>query len=97
MKSIEEIISEAQSLNEEKAYENELRLVLKGVGFDKYVNSSDESPRVYIELVNIKPLIKKITLGPKVERAEEWAAAFYYKLLKDGYNPEINISHLPFK
>jgi hypothetical protein len=40
-------------------------------------------------------------LGPKVERADEWAAAFNYHI-KEQYpkrneNVEIVISHLPFK
>ncbi|MRG48442.1 tetratricopeptide repeat protein [Chitinophaga sp. SYP-B3965] len=80
----------------EYQYEHELRLVVKGTGIDKNI-STDQIPRVWIELVNINPILKKITLGPKVERADEWAAAFFYKLDKDGYNPEILISHLPFK
>jgi hypothetical protein len=54
-------------------------------------------PGVYIELVKITPLLKQITLGPKVERAEEWASAFYYSLDKQDLHPEILISHLPFK
>ena len=93
-----------ESLNEiaylfksaEYQYENELRLVIKGIFFEKKF-SPDTPPRVYIELINIKPIIKKITLGPKVEKSDEWAAAFYYNLDKEGYNPEILISHLPFK
>jgi len=47
--------------------------------------------------VPIRSLIKKITLGPKVDRADEWAAAFYYSLEKDELKPCIHISHLPFK
>lgn len=79
----------------EYQHENEIRLVVKGIGFEKVING--ESPKVYIELVPIRLLIKKITLGPKVEKAEEWAAAFYYSLEKDRLQPCIHISHLPYK
>jgi hypothetical protein len=47
--------------------------------------------------VPIKPVIKKITIGPKVERAEEWVAAFYYSFEGTDNKPEIYISQLPFK
>jgi tetratricopeptide (TPR) repeat protein len=79
----------------EYQYEHELRLVIEGVGFEKVIDSS--LLRVYIELVPICPFIRKITLGPKIERADEWAAAFYYSLDKQDFHPEILISHLPFK
>lgn len=79
----------------EYQYEHELRLVVEGVGFEKIIDSS--LLRVYIELVPICPFIRKITLGPKIERADEWAAAFYYSLDKQNFHPEILISHLPFK
>ncbi len=79
----------------EYQHENEIRLVLKGIGFEKVID--DKSPKVYIELVPIRTLIKKITLGPKIEKAEEWAAAFYYSLEKNGLQPCIHISHLPYK
>jgi tetratricopeptide (TPR) repeat protein len=79
----------------EYEYEHELRLVVKGIGFEKKV---EDKPKVYIELVNIKPIISKITIGPKVARAEEWASAFYYSYDQDkGKVPEILISHIPFK
>lgn len=81
----------------EYQYENELRLVIQGVGFEKIINTESTIPRVYIDLVPICPVIRKITIGPKVERAEEWAAAFYYNLDKQNLHPEILISHLPFK
>lgn len=81
----------------EYQYEHELRLVVKGTGFKKNVDANFDPPRVYINLVSVRPLIKRITLGPKVERAEEWACAFYYSLDKEDLHPEILISHLPFK
>jgi tetratricopeptide (TPR) repeat protein len=81
----------------EYQHEQEIRLVLDGVGFEKQLNINATPPRVYIELVNIRPLIQKITIGPKVERGDEWAAAFYYSLDKDNLRPEICISHLPYK
>ncbi|MBN1821787.1 MAG: tetratricopeptide repeat protein [Prolixibacteraceae bacterium] len=87
----------------EYQHENEVRLVINGVGFDKKVDTSFDPTRVYIELVSIKPLIRRITLGPKVEKADEWAAAFYYSLDKEDseheedFHPEVSISRLPFK
>lgn len=82
---------------DEYQHEQELRLVLSGVGFDKKVDIGAAMPRVFIELVNIRAIIQKITIGPKVDRADEWAAAFHYSLDKDGLRPEICISHLPYK
>lgn len=79
----------------EYQHENEIRLVIKGIGFNKKIEVNP--PKVYIELVPIRSLINKITLGPKVDRAEELAAAFYYSLEEDGFKPCIHISHLPFK
>lgn len=81
----------------EYQYEEEVRLVVKGVGLKKEIDTDSPLPRVYIKLVPIRPLIHKITLGPKVERADEWAAAFYYSLDKEDLYPDIFISHLPFK
>jgi len=83
--------------SEEYIFENEVRLIVKGIGFDKMIELDSMPPRVYVELVTINPLITQITLGPKVDRAEEWAAAFHYHLTNEGYAPEIHISHLPFK
>lgn len=85
----------------EYQYEHEVRLIIKGIGFDKIVDPSVTPPKVYIELVPIAPAIKKITLGPKVERPDEWASALYYTLDKDlpdkKDKAEILISHLPYK
>jgi hypothetical protein len=72
-------------------------LVVDGTGLEKKINENTIPPRVYIELESINPFIEKITLGPKVEKAEEWAVAFYYKLDQQGFHPDIYISHLPFK
>jgi len=85
----------------EYQFEFEVRLVVQGVGFKKEINKDAAPPKVYIELVEIAPTLRKITLGPKVERAEEWAAAFNYHIkeqFKDKKDAvEIVISHLPFK
>jgi len=81
----------------EYQYEHEVRLVVKGTGFEKKIDITSFPPKVFIELVSINPPISKITLGPKVERAEEWASAFYYSLDKQDLHPDILISHLPFK
>ncbi len=81
----------------EYQYEHEIRMVVNGAGLEKKINSDNNQLRVYVETVPINPIIQKITLGPKVERAEEWAAAFYYELDNQHLHPEIFISHLPFK
>lgn len=85
----------------EYQFEFEVRLVVQGVGFKKEINKDSVPPKVYIELVEVAPTLRKVTLGPKVERAEEWAAAFNYHIkeqFKDKKDPvEIVISHLPFK
>ena len=85
----------------EYQYEHEVRLVVQGVGFSKKIERDFTPPKVYIELVDIVPALTKITLGPKVERADEWAAAFNYHIkeqLKGREDKvEIIISHLPFK
>ena len=81
----------------EYQYEHELRLVVKGTGMNKFISRDFHPPKVYIQLIDISSIIKKITLGPKVEKADEWAAAFYYTLDKEELHPEILISHLPFK
>ncbi|UHG93361.1 tetratricopeptide repeat protein [Spirosoma oryzicola] len=85
----------------EYQYENEVRLVVQGVGFVKKIDKKFIPPRVYIELIDIVPALNKITLGPKVERADEWAAAFNYHIKAQRKDREekvdIIISHLPFK
>ena len=85
----------------EYQYEYEVRLVVQGVGFKKVINKEATPPKVYIELIDIVPVLHKITLGPKVEKADEWAAAFNYHI-EENYpqrseDVEIVISHLPFK
>ena len=75
--------------------ENEVRLVVKGIEFDKEYNMNVSSPRVYIELVSIKDIVSQITLGPKVDKISEWMAAFHYRY--EDKKPKIMISHLPYK
>lgn len=89
----------------EYQYENEIRLVInEAVGFDKKIDFKVDNfipslypNRVYIELISIAPLLKTITIGPKVDKAEEWASTFNYFLGNKGLKPEIHISKLPFK
>lgn len=81
----------------EYQYEHEVRLVINGSGFEKQILKESVPPRVYIELVPVNSSIKEITLGPKVDRADEWASAFYYSISKKHARPQILISHLPFK
>jgi len=80
--------------------ENELRLVVKGIEFEKFFDIESTPPRVYIELVNIRDIIEQITIGPKVDRPDEWAAAFYYSYngIEEEKKPKkIKISRLPYK
>ena len=60
---------------------------------DKYVTP----PRVYIELVPIKKSVEQITLGPKVDKANEWASVLHYSYKGEEKTPQIIISHLPYK
>jgi len=109
IRNIKELLNEIAYLFKSIDYqhEQEVRLVIKGIGFEKKIKEVDNkdpddnrkimSPKVYIETLPIREFISEITIGPKVERAEEWAAAFYYNLKKDDLTPEILISKLPFK
>jgi len=87
----------------EYQYENEVRLVINDtIGFEKKVDFDENNlkpypSKVYIELVKVPALLKNITIGPKVDKAEEWAATFHYHLQNKGFNTEIVISKLPFK
>ncbi|BDD13065.1 hypothetical protein FUAX_54970 (plasmid) [Fulvitalea axinellae] len=80
-------------------YEHEIRMILTGTGLTKVVEKNDgQGPgRVYTELVNIRPYITNITLGPKVDRPEEWASFFHYDLAEEGISVDIQYSVLPFK
>jgi len=89
--------------------ENEVRLVMNGIEFEKKFfegkkeDKSINPPRVYIELEPIRKKVEQITLGPKVEKANEWASALYYSYKKEcNYKkgnkiPKIMISHLPYR
>lgn len=75
--------------------ENEVRIVVKGIGFKKEYYKNTTPSRVYIELESIKNIVKRITLGPKVEKINEWISFFYY--IYDENPPTITISHLPYR
>lgn len=96
---VNELLSEIAYLFKsiEYQYEYELRLIINQAGYIKIVDSIFTPPKVYINLVPIRSAIKKVTLGPKLEKPEEWKTAFYYSLLKDGLESNISISKLPFK
>ncbi len=85
----------------EYQHEYEVRLVVQGDGFAKKIDINTTPPKVFIEMVEIAPVLHVITLGPKVERADEWAAAFNYFIKKEypprSENVDIVISHLPYK
>lgn len=105
-KDLVELLNEIAYLfkSSEYQYENEIRMVIdNSVGFDiKLDFEKTKVPyatprRVYIELIPVSPLIEKIVLGPKVEKAEEWASSFYYNLSNSDFSPQVLISTLPFK
>ncbi len=75
--------------------ENEVRLVVKGIGFPKKYNLNAGSPNVYIELASVKDIVEQITLGPKVDTKDEWKLALNYSY--EGKAPKIKLSRLPYK
>ncbi|MBL4710011.1 MAG: tetratricopeptide repeat protein [Flavobacteriales bacterium] len=78
-------------------YEKELRLIILG---EKYKKSSiiiNDQPRVFIEIAPLRKSITKITLGPKVDKAEEWSALFFYNMQSENLDDKIYISKQPFK
>ena len=95
--SLEKYLNNIAFLFKSDAYknENEVRLVVKGIEFEKKYNMDVTPPLVYIELESIKKRVEQITLGPKVDNVNEWAAAFHYRYEEDA--PTIMISHLPYK
>jgi hypothetical protein len=95
--SLEEYLNSIAFLFKSDSYknENEVRLVVRGIEFKKEYNIDVIPPRVFIELESIKKRVEQITLGPKVDNANEWASAFYYRYEDDA--PEIMISLLPYK
>lgn len=96
---LEEKLNDIAYLFKTDAYkfENEVRLVIHGVGLEKKFDYKQAVPRVYIDLFKINSLVTKITLGPKVNQAQEIAAAFNYSLSRENHKSEIIFSHLPFK
>jgi len=94
---LEKYLNSIAFLFKNDAYKNEdeVRLVMNGIEFDKKYNMGVSSPRVYIELVPIKDIVSQIILGPKVDKGSEWIAAFHYRYEKSA--PEIKFSHLPYK
>ena len=98
-KDVEELLFEIAFLFKgiEYQYENEVRFLQNGVGFEKKIDTELEIPKVYIELADVSKSITKITLGPKVTKSDEWAASLYYYLQNQGIDAEIHISKQPFK
>lgn len=95
--SLEYYLNSLAFLFKSDAYknENEVRLVVKGIEFEKKHNFNMTPPRIYIELESIKHTLKQITFGPKVEKVNEWAASFHYSY--DSSPPHIVISNLPYQ
>lgn len=95
--SLEKYLNSIAFLFKSDAYknENEIRLVVKGIEFEKKYNMEVTPPRVYIELEPIKKIVSQITLGPKVDKVNEWASALHYRYKEN--TPAIIISHLPYK
>ncbi|SDG32380.1 Tetratricopeptide repeat-containing protein [Dyadobacter soli] len=96
---LESLLSQIKYLfkTEDYKHEQEVRIIIRGGMFPKEVDMNFTPPKVYINTFPIGPCITKIVLGPKVNRADEWASAFYYHLEKTNVRPEIFISSLPFK
>ncbi|WP_282016170.1 tetratricopeptide repeat protein [Marinifilum flexuosum] len=83
---------------DEYIFESEIRLVMNGIGIEKEFEEKTSPPNVHINIASIKPSLQNITIGPKVEKAEEWAAYFNYNLNGDTEKKVgIQISKLPFK
>jgi tetratricopeptide (TPR) repeat protein len=95
--SLEKYLNNIAFLFKSDAYknENEVRLVVKGIEFEKKYDMDAVPPKVYIELESIKKIVKQITLGPKVDKVNKWASAFHYRYEVNA--PEIIISHLPYQ
>lgn len=95
--SIEKYLNTITFLFKSDDYKNEdeVRLVVQGVEFEKKYNKSVTPPKVYIELESIDKIVEQITLGPRVDKASEWATAFHYCF--EEKKPKIVLSHLQFK
>ncbi len=94
-----ELLNEIAFLFKSSAYiyEHEIRLIVNGIGFKKENEYEGLNPKVYIELGDISKHLSSITIGPKVEKPEEWAAVFDYCLKGRNHDLDIHISRLPFK
>lgn len=77
--------------------EHEVRLVLPEVGFRPVVDLHYPIPRVYIEIASLLQSISKVTIGPKVDRKEEWSVAFRYHLRQSYLDAEVATSALHYK
>lgn len=100
--SLEEYLNNIAFLFKRDDYknENEVRLVMNGIEFEKKFCKDDRSvnpPRVYIELAPINKIVEHVTLGPKVDKVNEWATALHYSYKEKEKAPKIEISHLPYK
>ena len=96
---LEKYLNSIAFLFKNDAYKNEdeVRLVMNGIEFEKKYNMSVSSPRVYIELVAIKDIVSQIILGPKVDKRSEWFTAFHYRYKEEEKLPDISISKRPYK
>lgn len=95
--SLEKHLNSIAFLFKSDAYknENEVRIVVNGLEFEKRYDTNANPPRIYIELESIKNVVKQITLGPKVDNVNECASVFHYSYELNP--PEIVISRLPYK
>lgn len=79
-------------------HENEVRLILPSTGFKVKVDSSSATPGVYIELVPLDTCLKRITIGPKAHKKQEWNAALRYHLDNNSLeHVDVKISALPYR
>jgi hypothetical protein len=95
--SLEKYLNNIAFLFKSDAYknENEVRLVVKGIEFKKKYNMDISPPSVYIELEPIKKIVEQVTLGPKVDKVNEWIAALHYSYEENA--PAILISQRLYK
>jgi len=96
---IEKYLNSIAFLFKNDAYKNEdeVRLVMNGIELKKKYNMGVNPPKIYIELISIKDMISHIILGPKVDKENEWKAAFYYSYENMVNAPKVKKSQVPFK
>lgn len=87
--------------NSDYQTEREVRIILKGDGFDKLgflkINHNFTPPRVYLEVAPLTESLRRITIGPKATKPDEWGASLYYTFQRRGLSVEVHRSILPYR